>query len=143
VKDPVVRPRPGGGWRAWICCHPLDEPGEEDRMVSRAATSDDGLAWTWTGEELAGRPGTWDARGARVTADLGDVLLYDGRATKEENFHERTGIAVREGDGWRRGDAPVADVRYADALDDGRLVYETARPDGAHELRGEGLQLAP
>jgi hypothetical protein len=41
VKDPVVR-RDGAGWQAWICCHPLDEPGEEDRMTTAYATSDDG-----------------------------------------------------------------------------------------------------
>jgi hypothetical protein len=105
-------------------------------MVSRAAESEDGVAWTWTGEELAGRPGAWDARGARVTAVAGDVLFYDGRATREENFRERTGIARREGDGWRRDDAPVAAVRYLDVLG-GRLFYEAARPDGAHELRTE------
>jgi hypothetical protein len=144
VKDPVLRAQPGGGWRAWICCHPLGEPGEEDRMISRAATSDDGIAWTWTGEELTGRPGAWDARGVRVTADVGDSLLYDGRATKEENFRERTGVARREGGGWRLGDAPVADVRYADVVaGTGGLLYEAARPDGAHELRSEGLSLAP
>ena len=31
-------------------------------------TSPDGLAWTDQGEVLTGRPGRWDARGARVTA---------------------------------------------------------------------------
>ena len=36
VKDPVVR-RDDGRWRAWICCHPLDEPGEEDRMTTALA----------------------------------------------------------------------------------------------------------
>jgi hypothetical protein len=56
VKDPVIRPRRGGGWRAWVCCHPLDEPGEEDRMVTRFATSDDGVAWTMHGDSLSGRP---------------------------------------------------------------------------------------
>jgi hypothetical protein len=76
------------------------------------------------------------ARGARVTAVAGDVLYYDGRATKEENFRERTGIARRGSDGWRRGEQPVADVRYLDVLG-GRLFYEAARPDGAHELRTE------
>jgi hypothetical protein len=24
--------RTNGGWEAWICCHPLDEPDEEDRL---------------------------------------------------------------------------------------------------------------
>jgi len=42
VKDPVVR-RSEHGWEAWICCHPLDEPGEEDRMSTARATSADGL----------------------------------------------------------------------------------------------------
>ena len=79
--------RDGTGWQAWICCHPLDEPGEEDRMTTAYATSDDGLAWEWHGTVLAGRPGAWDARGARVTAVLPDgTVFYDGRATKDENF---------------------------------------------------------
>ena len=47
-------------WHAWICCHPLDEPGEEDRMTTAHATSEDGLAWAWHGTALAGArgPGT-------------------------------------------------------------------------------------
>jgi len=40
VKDPVIRPR-DGGWEAWICCHPLDEVDEEDRMTTAYATSDE------------------------------------------------------------------------------------------------------
>jgi hypothetical protein len=138
VKDPVIR-RDGSGWRAWICCHPLDEPGEEDRMTTAFATSDDGLAWEWHGTVLAGRRGAWDARGARVTAVLTDgTMYYDGRATKEENFRERTGIAG--------GSAPVADVRYLDVLElpDGgwRLYYEAPLPDGSHELRTELIDSA-
>jgi hypothetical protein len=142
VKDPVVR-REGGRWRAWVCCHPLDEPGEEDRMTTALATSDDGLAWRWEGTVLAPRPGAWDARGARVTAVLPDGrAFYDGRATKEENFHERTGVAEPGAGGLAaRGDAPVADVRYLDALllpgGGWRLYYEAPLPDGSHELRTE------
>jgi hypothetical protein len=133
VKDPVVRRGPDG-WRAWICCHPLDEPGEEDRMTTALATSDDGLAWRWHGTVLAPTPGTWDARGTRVTAVLPDgTTYYDGRATKEENFRERTGIVGRPD--------PVADVRYLDALalpgGGWRLFYEAPLPDGSHELRTE------
>ena len=40
VKDPVVRLE-NGRWRAWVCCHPLDEAGEEDRMTTALASSDD------------------------------------------------------------------------------------------------------
>ena len=133
VKDPVVR-RAGGGWRAWICCHPLELPGEEDRMSTALATSDDGLRWRWEGTVLAPRPGAWDARGARVTAVLADgTVFYDGRATKDANFSERTGVVGL--------DAPVADVRYLDVLElaggDARLFYEAPLPDGSHELRTE------
>ena len=64
VKDPIVR-RGSDGWEAWLCCHPLDVPGAEDRMSSAYATSDDGITWRWHGTVLEGRPGEWDARGAR------------------------------------------------------------------------------
>lgn len=37
VKDPVIHQGPGG-WRAWICAHPLEEKGEEDRMSTAYAT---------------------------------------------------------------------------------------------------------
>ena len=142
VKDPVVRRR-ADGWHAWICCHPLDLAGEEDRMTTVHATSPDGLAWTWTATVLAPRPGEWDARGTRVAAVLPDGrAFYDGRATKEENFRERTGIALPAQDVLAAVDGePVADVRYLDvvALPGGgtRLFYEAPLPDGSHELRTE------
>jgi hypothetical protein len=144
VKDPVVR-RWDGRWHAWVCCHPLDRPGEEDRMTTAYATSDDGLAWDWHGTALAPRPGTWDARGTRVTVVLRDGrAAYDGRASAEENFAERTGLAHLAGGGGRLGQdgtAPVADVRYLDvvALPGGgwRLWYESPLPDQSHELRTE------
>jgi len=144
VKDPVVR-RTGTGWQAWICCHPLDVADEEDRMTTAYATSADGLDWTWHGTALAPRPGTWDARGARVTNVLADGLVtYDGRATKEENFSERTGLARVDGHPGRLvadNDGPVSDVRYLDIvpLPGGghRLYYESPLPDGSHELRTE------
>jgi hypothetical protein len=142
VKDPVIQ-RTAQGWQAWICCHPLDVPGTEDRMHTRFATSADGLSWSWQGTALAGRPGAWDARGARVTAVLPDSrAAYDGRATAEENFSERTGLAVASGGPGilvPQGNAPMAAVRYLDvvALDAGgyRLYYEAPLADGSHELR--------
>lgn len=144
VKDPIVRPT-ADGWELWVCVHPLDVPGAEDRMSTAYATSDDGVTWRWHGTVLAGRAGHWDARGARVTTVLPDGrVCYDGRATAEENWFERVGIAAPTGDGHALqavGDVPVADVRYLEvlALPAGghRIWYEARRPDGAHELRTE------
>jgi hypothetical protein len=150
VKDPVVQPPavPGEEWVMWLCCHPLSEPGHEDRMTTRRLTSPDGLAWTDRGEVLTGRPGRWDARGARVTTVLTSdplTVLYDGRPDAASNWHETTGLA--RWDGTRlvpTADPPVTSpysdgaFRYAAAvpLPDGRTRFyvEAARPDGAHDL---------
>lgn len=143
VKDPVIR-RAGAGWEAWICCHPLDVADEEDAMTTAYATSDDGLTWRWHGTVLEPRPGRWDARGTRVTAVLADGrAAYDGRASKDENWFERTGLAG-PGPGGRlvpTNDAPASHVRYLDvvALPDGgyRIWYEAPLPGEHHELRTE------
>ena len=152
VKDPVIHaPGNDGLWRAWVCCHPLDQPGAEDRMTTRLATSDDGLTWEVGDVVLAGRDGEWDRRGARITAVGRDRhwAFYDGRATAEENFEERAGWATASSpDGrFEFAGGPIESphagrgLRYVDAvaLDDGgyRLFYESARSDGAHELRTE------
>jgi hypothetical protein len=97
------------------------------------------------GTALAPRPGAWDARGTRLTTVLPDGrAAYDGRATQEENFAERTGLALpdpaRPGGYKASGDA-VASGRYLEAvaLPAGgyRLYYEAPLPDGSHELRTE------
>ncbi|GAB7193531.1 hypothetical protein NUM3379_42410 [Kineococcus sp. NUM-3379] len=143
VKDPVVVLR-DGSWQAWVCCHLLDEPGADDRMRTDLATSTDGWTWTWRGTVLEGTAGTWDARGARVTSVLPDgTVRYDGRASREENWFERSGVAA-PGPGGRLRPVvgePVVDVRYVDVLPlpDGstRLYYEARTADGSHELRTE------
>jgi hypothetical protein len=143
VKDPIVT-HVGGVWHAWPTIHLLDEPGEEDRMNSAYATSTDGLEWTWHGTVLEGRPGEWDARGARLTSILADGrAAYDGRASAEENWFEKSGIAVPDVDGIRftGTGGPIADVRYLTvaSLEGGgyRIWYEARLPDESHELRTE------
>jgi hypothetical protein len=144
VKDPVVQRDSDGGWQAWVCCHPLDEKDEEDRMTTAYATSKDGLEWEWHGTVLEPRPGTWDQRGARLTAILPDGrAAYDGRATKQENFSERTGLARRNHDGRieQTNTDPAYDARYLDVLPlpggGYRIWYEARLPDESHELRTE------
>lgn len=147
VKDPVIE-HLGDRWRMWLCCHPLTEAGQEDRMTTRILTSPDGLDWTDHGEVLAGRSGEWDARGARVTTVLHAEpleLLYDGRPDAASNWHERTGVARWDGTRLVADDrGPIASPysdgawRYASAvpLPEGRTRFyvEAARPDGAHDL---------
>lgn len=149
-KDPVVLAG-DSGWRMWVCRHPLDVPGAEDRMSTWYATSRDGLRWTVQGEVLAPRLGAWDSRGARVTAIVREdplVVVYDGRSRADQNWFETTGLAVQGADGKLEamGDSPVAmspygdrALRYATAvpLPDGRtrFYFEASRADGSHDLR--------
>jgi hypothetical protein len=148
-KDPVVV-ADETGWRMWVCRHPLDVVGAEDRMSTWLATSDDGLDWQLQGEVLAPRAREWDSRGARVTAILSFdplTVLYDGRASAEQNWFETTGVAVeRDGVLVSVSDVPAARspegdgaLRYANAvpLPDGsiRYYFEASRADGAHDLR--------
>jgi hypothetical protein len=152
VKDPVIRfqdflvGKTDCQWQAWICCHPLDVPDEEDRMTTAYATSRDGLEWEWHGTVLAPRPEMWDARGARLTTVLPDGrAAYDGRASKEENWFERIGLARltgnRPGELEQVNDGAAADARYLDVLplpDGGyRIYYEARLSDESHELRTE------
>jgi hypothetical protein len=63
------------GWRMWVCCHPLADPGQEDRMITRYAASGDGLKWRDQGVVLRGTRGSWE--GARRP---GNGVLADGSA---------------------------------------------------------------
>ncbi len=151
VKDPVLH-HDGRLWHLWASCHPLDSDEHADRMSTWHATSPDGIDWQWQGVALAPRPGTWDARGVRVSAVAptasGIIATYDGRATAEENWEERTGIATgtldrltaRAGQPLGSPNAPHG-LRYLSVvtMPDGRrrIYYEATRTDGAHDLRTE------
>lgn len=160
VKDPVVVLDDDGTWHLWASVHPLDVAGHEDRMTTEHYTSPDGLEWTHAGTALRPRPGRWDARGVRFSAVFRVegrwAAAYDGRATAQENWEERTGLAYDGGTGTApgaftaQGGAPVAEsphaaggLRYLTVVElpDGgyRLWYEATRADGAHELRTELL----
>jgi hypothetical protein len=152
VKDPVIL-YARDKWHLWASVHPLSDLTQTDRMTTEYATSVDGVDWTWHGTALAGRAGHWDARGARVTAVIlnGGPLLaaYDGRRSAEENWEERTGLAVGGspfGAFAAVGSTPAAaspfsggGLRYLNVIQliDGarRYYYEATRADGAHELR--------
>jgi hypothetical protein len=153
VKDPVIV-RHDGRWHMWATIHPLADPLETDQMTTEYATSADGLDWAWHGTSLSGRPGEWDSRGTRVSAirfgEQSVLAYYDGRASAEENYEERTGIAVGSEPAALiaispAGRGPAASspysaggLRYLDLVDlpDGRtrMYYEMAQPDGSHAL---------
>jgi hypothetical protein len=153
VKDPVILRR-DGIWHLWASTHPLGDAEQADQMVTQYATSLDGLDWTWHGVALGRRSGTWDSRGVRVSSVRftagGVVAYYDGRASAEENYEERTGLAMGPGPAALSavGEEPVAQsaegargLRYVSIVDLGdgreRLYYELTRADGSHELRTE------
>ncbi len=161
VKDPVVLVDHAGVWHAWVCCHPLDERGEEDRMSSRYASSRDGLSWTWGEVALAPESAGWDRRGRRVAAVLprpyGSVVgFYDGRADAEENWYERSASFTGTDVAGRLTPAPDAapmqsphgrhTLRYASVIDlgdgIGRAYFEAASADGANEIRTQRISLS-
>jgi sucrose-6-phosphate hydrolase SacC (GH32 family) len=152
VKDPVIRHH-SGTWHLWASVHPLADPASTDRMTTDYATSQDGVSWTWHGHALQPRAGQWDSRGVRVSTVQfsagGVTAFYDGRASEQENYEERTGLATGTAPGSLTAACtdPVAQgpdgsgLRYLDivSLGDGheRWYYELTRPDGLHELRTE------
>lgn len=115
------------------------------------ATSLDGRHFQWAGRVLDVGDG-WDRYQARLNsiAPLGNAFLgfYDGSAHADENYEERTGLALSfdlrtwqrltPEEPWVVSPWATGSVRYLDAVpvgDEWWLYYEITRADGAHELR--------
>jgi hypothetical protein len=138
IKDPVLV-RGGQELRTLATLHPLTEGDENaDRMISADAN---------TGEQvMVPEPGTWYSRGTRITSVVGEYAYFDGRASAEENFEERTGIAKWNGSRYIAVAGPASSpfsggaLRYVSAIEVPaglRLYYESATKYGSHELRTE------
>jgi hypothetical protein len=147
-KDVVVR-ADGDAWQMWACRHPLDGGDDAaDRMTSWYATSPDGLSWTMQSEALVPVADTWDARGTRIASVVAEDgrwwAVYDGRRSAEENWRERSGVAVGDGpDRFTAIGGPLPEragttLRYVSIVDvpGGRRAYaEVSSVDGSHDLR--------
>jgi len=172
VKDPYVL-AVGAGWYMIASYAPTPQVSAERAARMHAtgdvyntgvtkshtglAVSSDGLKFHWLGDVMSPGEGLaasagWDAYAARVSSVIHRpplfVAFYDGSATVEENYEEKTGLAItwdlRE---YMRltPDGPAltsphasGSLRYLDAVEapDGiHCYYEYARPDGSHELR--------
>ncbi|HHX64996.1 MAG TPA: hypothetical protein GX702_08935 [Chloroflexi bacterium] len=119
---------------------------------SALAVSGDGLQYEWLGDIFAPRQSGWDGYAARlgclVPTASGWMGYYDGSASVEGNYEERTGL-VHSWDLHRfyrlTPDGPrlvsphgSGSLRYIDAVvfdDEVWFYYEYARADGSHELR--------
>jgi hypothetical protein len=119
--------------------HPLTEGDENaDQMTSVNA---------YTGEPvMVPEPGTWYSRGTRITSVVGGHAYFDGRASAEQNFEERTGVARWDGSRYIAVAGPASSpfgggaLRYVSAIElpaGMRLYYESATEYGSHELRTE------
>jgi hypothetical protein len=137
IKDPVLLR--GQALRILATVHPLTEGAENaDKMISVDAHSGESV--------MVPALGTWYNRGTRITSVMGDYAYFDGRASAEENFEERTGIARWNGASYIAVAGPASSpfgggaLRYVSAIElpaGLRLYYESATEYGSHEVRTE------
>ncbi len=116
-----------------------------------------GQSFVWLGDvspaAAGGQEAGWDAYCRRITSLIpldagGFAAFYDGSATVEGNYEERTGLAfttdLRQYTSLTP-DSPALQsehgsgaLRYVDVLPVGHELfyyYEMARPDGSHDMR--------
>jgi hypothetical protein len=116
------------------------------------ATSADLDHWAWKGIVFQPAATGWDCYCRRINSvvpvDGRFLAFYDGSASHEENYEEKTGLAVSTDlFNWQTltANAPAQvsphgshSLRYMDAQARGKnavAFYEQARPDGSHDLR--------
>jgi hypothetical protein len=116
------------------------------------AVSSDGIDFTWIGDVLSPPGSGWNAYAARATCVLYTApvfnVFYDGGASVDENYEEKTGLAitldlmnyyhVTEKAPLLVSPHASGSLRYMDIIrlgEDIYYYYEYARPDGSHELR--------
>jgi hypothetical protein len=137
IKDPVLAR--GQDLRVLATAHPLTGGDDNaDQMITVDAYSGEVV--------MMPEPGTWYSRGSRITSVVGEYAYFDGRASADQNFEERTGIARWNGSRYTAVAGPASSpfgggaLRYVSAiqLPSGlRLYYESATESGSHELRTE------
>jgi len=127
------------------------------RSHTALATSRDGRNFDWAGDIFSPRQG-WDGYATRIGSILhtppGFTVFYDGSATVQENYEEKTGLAYTFNlkDYEKLSvDGPVlvsphssGSLRYLDAVEvEGKVYYfyEYSRKDGSHELRMNAADL--
>jgi hypothetical protein len=117
-------------------------------MTTCYATSVDGLDWQFVGAALVPVADTWAARGTRIT-DVHHVAgqwwaLFDGRRSAEENWRERSGLAVGDSpERFTEVAGPMPErvgpaLRYASVLrvnGGWRAYVEATGSEGSHDLR--------
>ena len=168
VKDPWVFLL-GDTWHMILSyARPPDQSGEDQRRKMHAtsdvyntgiatsatalATSADGLSWAWQGDVFSPTQSGWDRYCRRINGLVWAPPLwigfYDGAASVEQNYEERTGLAVSTDLRSFASASPRAPslgaasgpggVRYVEPVvtrKGWRFYYEYTREDGSHELR--------
>jgi len=127
------------------------------RSHTALAISRDGRNFEWAGDIFSPGKG-WDGYATRIGSILhtppGFTVFYDGSATVQENYEEKTGMAhTFDLKHYQKlsVDEPVlvsphssGSLRYLDAVEvEGKVYYfyEYAREDGSHELRMNTVDL--